>query len=143
MYESCLQKQDAVKHLFAHCNDNDSKYQKIIELGRELSSLPAEDQVDANLVRGCQSRMYLTSRLENGRVLFEAQSDSLISSGLAVLMLKVYSGETPETILKCEPRYLEELGINASLTMNRANGLASLHLRMKQDALKFLMQAGI
>ncbi|MCB1137021.1 MAG: SufE family protein, partial [Chlamydiia bacterium] len=89
------------------------------------------------------SRMYLTSRLENGRVLFEAQSDSLISSGLAVLMLKVYSGETPETILKCEPRYLEELGINASLTMNRANGLASLHLRMKQDALKFLMQAGI
>ena len=143
MYESCLQKQDAVKQLFAHCNDNDSKYQKIIELGRELSSLPAEDQVDANLVRGCQSRMYLTSRLENGRVLFEAQSDSLISSGLAVLMLKVYSGETPETILKCEPRYLEELGINASLTMNRANGLASLHLRMKQDALKFLMQGGI
>ncbi len=141
MYESCLEKQEQVKELFSDCTDNDSQYARIIELGRQLPPLPDEAKVDGNLVRGCQSKMYLVSRIEDGLVRFEADSDSLISSGLAMIMRRAYDGESPETILKCEPAFLQELGIDASLTMNRANGLASLHLRMKQDALKLLMQA--
>jgi cysteine desulfuration protein SufE len=78
--------------------------------------------------------------MENGLVYFEAEADSLISSGLAALLIRVYSGEAPETILKCPADYLLELGINASLTMNRANGLASMHLHMKRAALTLLMQ---
>ena len=71
---------------------------------------------------------------------FEAEADALISAGLAALLTQVYSGETPETILKCPPTYLDEIGISASLTPNRANGLYSIHLRMKQEALKLLMK---
>lgn len=141
MFESCLQKQNKIRAIFNALPSEELKYQKIIEFGRELSSLPAKDKIPQNIVSGCQSTMYLRSQLENGNVYFEADSDALISAGLAAILIKVYSGETPETILKCPPDYLEDLGISASLTPNRANGLYSIHLRMKQDALKFYMQS--
>lgn len=140
MFESCLEKQQQVKNLFASCTSEEKKYEKIIELGRRQLPLPSEDKTPENLVKGCQSTMYLKSKLENGRVYFVADSDALISAGLAAVLLQVYNGETPEAILKCPPTYLEELGISASLTPNRANGLYSIHLRMKQDALKLYMK---
>ena len=137
--ESCLEKQRKIKLYFKECADEQARYEKIIDLGKKNSSLLKEFKVDENLVPGCQSRMYLRSYEKNGRIYFEAESDALISSGLAVLLIEVYSGEEPEVILKCPPDYLEELGISASLTPGRANGLYSIHLRMKRDALKFLM----
>lgn len=139
MFESCLEKQQKVKALFAACQNEELKYQKIIELGKQQPRLKEKDKVPQNFVPGCQSLMYLSSQLKGGQVFFEADSDALISFGLAAILIKVYSGETPETILKCPPTYLEELGIGASLTPSRANGLYSIHLRMKQDALKFYM----
>lgn len=141
MFESCLAKQQQIKDLFASCLSEEKKYEKIIELGRNLSPFSEKDKIPENLVKGCQSIMYLKSTLENGLIYFSANSDALISSGLAAILLHVYSGETPETILKCPPYYLEELGISASLTPNRANGLYSIHLRMKQDALKLYMRS--
>jgi cysteine desulfuration protein SufE len=140
MYESCLEKQQRVKDLFSQCSTEELKYQKIIELGKQQAPFPAHEKVPANIVKGCQSTMYLSSRLEEGKVIFAADSDALISSGLAAILICVYSGETPESILKCPPTYLDELGIGASLTPSRANGLYSVHLRMKQDALKLFMQ---
>lgn len=140
MFESCLKKQNEIKALFSNCLTEEAKYQKIIELGRQLPSLAEENKVTQNLVKGCQSTMYLHSYWQNDVVIFEAQSDALISSGLAAVLLKVYSGESPEAILKCPPSYLHELGISVSLTPNRANGLFSIHLRMKQEALRLLME---
>lgn len=138
MYQSCLEKQEQVKTAFSSCRSEEEKYQKIIILGRALPPLPLKTA--ENLVKGCQSAMYLKSWIEEGKVYFAAESDALISAGLAAILIQVYAGETPEVILKCPPKYLEELGISASLTPSRANGLYSIHLRMKQDALKFLIQ---
>ncbi|MBA2368000.1 MAG: SufE family protein [Candidatus Protochlamydia sp.] len=140
MYETCLNKQNMIREKFAACSNEEERYQKIIELGREQPSLSENEKIEANLVKGCQSQMYLVSHLEENQVIFQAESDALISAGLAALLVKVYSGEAPETVLKCPPTYLEELGISASLSPSRANGLYSLHLRMKQDALKLLME---
>lgn len=140
MYESCLEKQTKIKKLFENCRDEEAKYGKIIQMGRELPPLPLEAKIPSNLVKGCQSSLYLTSRYEKGLIFFEAESDALISAGLAALLLQVYSGESPEVILKCSPSFLEELGITGSLTPNRANGLYSVHLRMKQDALQHLIR---
>ena len=139
MYETCLEKQQLVKTLFAECGTEEFKYQKIIEMGRAQPPLSAPYKIPENIVKGCQSTMYLRSYLKGDRIFFEAESDALISSGLAAILVNVYSGETAETILKCPPDYLEEIGINASLTPSRANGLYSIHLRMKQEALKHLM----
>jgi cysteine desulfuration protein SufE len=140
MFESCLEKQRKIKETFLACPSEEAKYEKIIELGRQQLPLAAAYKTPENLVKGCQSQMYLHSYWSDDKIIFESESDALISSGLAALLVQVYSGETAETILKCPPNYLDEIGINASLTPNRASGLYSMHLRMKQDALKMLVE---
>ncbi len=140
---TCIEKQQRVKEIFSTCSDEEERYTKIIELGRENPKLPAAFKIEENLVAGCQSIMYLHSTLKEGKVFFASDSEALISAGLSVLLIKVYSGETPETILTCPPNFLDELGIGAGLTPGRANGLYSIHLRMKQDALKFLTGKGV
>jgi len=140
-FKSCLYKQDRIKKLFSSCSSSDEKYQKIIEIGRSLSPFPADLKLEENIVKGCQSLMYLSARTDaEGRMLFQAGSEALISSGLAALLIKAYHEEPPEVVLKCPPRFLQELGIYASLTIGRANGLASLFLKMKNESLKFLIK---
>ncbi len=128
-----------VKSLFSNCLTQQERYQKIIELGRELSPIPSEHQIENNIVKGCQSIVYLHSELSEGKIYYSAHSESLISAGLAALLIKAYSGQSPELILKSKPTFLEELQILGSLSPNRANGLANMFLRMQQDALKFLI----
>lgn len=141
MLENCLRKQQEIIDLFSKCSTQEQKYEKIIEMGRQAKGLDPQYKIPENLVKGCQSTMYLRSWVEEGKVYFQGESDALISSGLAELLLAVYSGELPEVILKCSPDYLETIGISASLTPNRANGLYSIHLRMKQEALKKIMES--
>jgi cysteine desulfuration protein SufE len=83
--------------------------------------------------------MYLYASLEQGKVRYWAHSEALISAGLAALLITVYEGEPPEVILQCPPLFLEELGIHHALSPSRANGLSSLFLKMKQEALQFYL----
>ncbi len=138
MFESCLQKQEMIKKKFLDCVDEEQIYQKIIQLGQKLSPLSSEYKIAENKVSGCQSVMYLHAVQEQGKIIFFAESESLMSRGLAALLINVYSGETAEAILKCPPKFLEEIGISSNLTPNRANGLYSIHLKMKQFALDSL-----
>ncbi len=138
-FQSCLTKQQKIKEIFASCNTAQMKYEKIIDLGRNLPSYPADFKTPDRLVKGCQSQMYLFTSFSEGRILFQAYSEALISAGLAALLLAVYNGEPPEAILSCPPDFLEELGIHGSLSPSRSNGLSSLFLRMKQEALNFLV----
>lgn len=138
MYKSCFAKQAYVKSIFDNCSTKEERYEKIIELGKKLPALPDPLKTPHSLVKGCQSMTYLYATLENGTVHFQASSDALISAGLAMILLMVYNDESPEVILKCPPTFLEDLGISASLTPSRANGLYSMHLRMQQEALKLL-----
>ena len=140
MFASCIEKQKQIVALFSSCSSQEEKYRKIIELGKAAPALDVSLKSIDNLVQGCQSTMYLHSFLKDGRVFFSAESDALISAGLAAMLIQVYNGEFPETILKCPPDYLKEMGVYASLTPNRANGLFSMHLRMQQDALNFLVK---
>lgn len=141
IFNSCLVKQQRVKQLFEECATPEKKYEKLIELGRNLPRYPNELKTPDLLVKGCQSEMYLHAELLEGKVHFQAYSEALISAGIAALLLAVYSDEPPHAILTCAPRYLEELGIMNSLSPGRSNGLASLFQRMKQEALKFLVHS--
>lgn len=129
------EKIDSLKKRFAACPSQEDRYQLLIDLGRELPKFAAEDKKDEHLVRGCQSRTYLIVKREGSLLHFSACSDALLSAGLVALLVGVYSGEAAEIILKSSPTFLTELGIAESLSMNRANGLQSMHLRMKQLAL--------
>lgn len=138
-FETCLKKQKDIQELFKSCLNSQDVYEQIIALGKQLKKLDAAKKLPENLVTGCQSTTYLSSCYKDGVMEFEGESDALISCGLLALLIRVYSEETPETILKCPPTFIDQLGLSASLSPNRANGLFSMHLRMKQEALKRLM----
>ncbi len=137
IFDTCLVKQRKVIQCFDGYATPEKKYEKIIELGRQLAPYPLEYRTPDYLVKGCQSAMYLHSQLVNGKIHFHAFSEALISAGLVALLLAVYHDEPPEAILSCPPRFLEELGISNILSPGRANGLASLFQRMKKEALVF------
>lgn len=138
-FQSCIDKQNKLKQEFQACTSADALYQKIIDLGRLQRRLNPQEMVDENLVPGCQSRMYLVAQNIDGKAHFQTESDALISAGLGQLLVRIYDDESPETILKCPPSCLEELGIPSSLTPGRANGLYSLYHRMKQHAIRWLI----
>lgn len=135
-FERCLDKQCAVKEMFSHCSNPEAKYKKIIELGQKLPSLDSSYHLPENLVEGCQSIMYLLATSENGKMRFQIYSEALISKGLAALLIFIYNDETPETLLKCPPTIISELGLQQTLTPGRSNGLFNLYLKMQQQALK-------
>lgn len=138
-YQSCLLKQINLMDQFKICDTPESKYLKIIEFGRALPPYPPEHKKAENIVQGCQSVLYLRTTQKDGKVFFEVESEALISAGLAALLLAIYNGESPAAVLRCPPGCLDQLGILASLTPGRSNGLASMYLRMKQECLKFLL----
>ncbi len=138
MAETFQKKCGEIKNKFASLSA-DERYSLLMKMGKELPPLPDTEKNLEHLVKGCQSLLYLSVRRENGRIYFNASADALISAGLAALLIAVYSGETAETILKEPPHFLNELGIFASLSPSRSNGLSQIHLRMKQEALKALV----
>ncbi len=134
-----ITKLSQLKKEFSECKESESVYHKIMDYGKKLPFFDPAWKIDDNLVQGCQSLMYLHTRVEDKKLYFSADSDALISKGLASILIYLYSGESAETILKNPPTFLEEIGIVGSLTPGRANGLAGLYLRMQQEALKVLM----
>jgi len=133
-----LTKIEALKTIFSALSSREELYQKIMEWGKRLPPLNTSSKKEENRVIGCQSLMYLCSDYKENAIYFYAASDALISAGLAALLVEVYSGETPETILTTPPIFLEELGIPSALSPGRANGLASLYLKLRQEAVKYL-----
>lgn len=134
------EKQEHIIEHFRLCKDKEAIYQTLMNFGKELSAFPEDEKIEDNLVRGCQSIMYVSSTFDGEHISFMAASDALISAGLAAILITVYSNETPETILKYPPTFLEEAKITENLTPGRSNGLASLYLHMKKIAMYHLLQ---
>ena len=97
----------------------------------------AQKKIDSNIVKGCQSQVWLHAELNDGRIVFEADSDAAITKGLVALMVRMYSHQTPTDILETEPTFITEIGMNEHLSPTRANGLASMVKQMKIYALAF------
>ncbi len=119
---------------FALFPDWMEKYQYIIDLGKKLPPMPADQCVDENLLEGCQSRVWFTHRLQDGLLHFSANSDATIVSGLIALVLSVYSGQSPQTILATEPEFIERIGLSSHLSSTRSNGLNAMIARIKSIA---------
>jgi cysteine desulfuration protein SufE len=116
------------------------RYQFIIELGRKLPRFPDEWVDDAHRVPGCQSRVWMEGALHDGRLYLAGASDAAIVSGLIALLLRVYSGRTPEEIVATDPAFLKELGLLGALSTNRGNGIAAMARKIRE--LAALQQAG-
>ena len=126
--------------IIAEFNDFDDwldRYQLLIDLGSEQEPLPAEYKTDNNLIEGCQSRVWLQADFIDGKVFFRAESDALIVKGIVSLLIKVYSGRTPDDILNNEPYFVEAIGLKEHLSPTRSNGLLAMIRQMKLYALAF------
>ena len=110
------------------------RYQYIIELGRKLPPFPEAWTDDAHRVPGCQSRVWMEAVPRNGALYFAAASDAAIVSGLIALLLRVYSGRSPDEILATDPVFLKELGLLEALSTNRGNGLAAMARKVREAA---------
>ena len=138
---------DIQDEIIAEFNDFDDwldRYQLLIDLGSEQEPLPAEYKTDNNLIEGCQSRVWLQADLmPDGTVRFLAESDALIVKGIVSLLVKVYSGHTPDEILDNEPYFVEAIGLKEHLSPTRSNGLVAMIKQMKMYALAFKTKQGL
>lgn len=124
--ETLQQAKERVIDEFSMYDEWLDKYEYLIELGKNLEMFPEEHKTDDRLIKGCQSRVWLDCRKEDGRVFFTADSDAIITKGIISLLIGVYSGRTSEEISADDFSFIEELGLRENLSPTRANGLASM-----------------
>ncbi len=110
------------------------KYEYLIELGKSLEGLPDDKKTEDNLIKGCQSRVWLDCEAREGRIYFAADSDAIITRGIIALLIKVYSGHTPAEILADDFSFIEALGLKENLSPTRANGLVSMIATIREKA---------
>jgi cysteine desulfuration protein SufE len=134
---SLKERQDKVFAQFQSLGDWEDRYKKLIEIGKRLPELPVEKKTDDVLVKGCQSQVWMHARLENGLVVFEADSDAILVRGLVALLLEVYSRATPEEILATPPDFVKDIGLESKLSPSRANGVFSMIKQIKYYAMAF------
>ncbi len=120
------QAQAEVIEEFAFFDDWMDRYQYIIDMGRRLEPLPDDERVDANLIRGCQSQVWMVAERDNDRLTIRATSDAAIVSGLIAILLRIYSGRRPQDILDTSPDFVAGLGLEQHLSPTRSNGLSSM-----------------
>ena len=122
---------------FAFFDDWVQRYEFIIELGKALKNMPEHKKDEAHKVPGCQSQVWFHARRKDGRIYFDADSDAMIVRGLVALLLRVYSGRTPDEIIGTPPAFFEVLELGSHLSGSRANGLHAMVTRIHAYARAF------
>ena len=110
------------------------KYEYIIELGKALKDYPEEAKTDEKLIKGCQSRVWLDYKVEDGKIFFNADSDAIITKGIISLLISLYSGRTAQEILSSDFSVVEKIGLKENLSPTRANGLVSMIAKIRDIA---------
>ena len=110
------------------------KYEYLIELGKALKDYPESAKTDDRLIKGCQSRVWLDYKIENGKIFLNADSDAIITKGIISLLIGIYSGRTAGEILSSDFSVVEKIGLKENLSPTRANGLVSMIAKIKEIA---------
>lgn len=134
---SISEKSEKIVNDFKKFETWEKKYEQLIYLGKTLNSLPESEHKDDLKVKGCQSQVWIKSELKDGRVYFQGDSDALLVKGLVALVVLIYSGEIPQDIIKYEPLFLKEIGLDSGLSPSRSNGLFSMIKQIKYYAVAY------
>ena len=110
------------------------KYEYLIEIGKSLPMIQEGNKTEENLIKGCQSRVWLHCQMEDGRLQFSADSDAIITKGIIALLIRVYNNRRPDEILSSDFGFIREIGLQENLTPTRANGLVSMIDRIRAYA---------
>ena len=125
---------EVVEEFSAYANWED-RYKSVIALGKELEAFPEAQRLEENKVKGCQSQVWLDGQLVDGKIIFTADSDAIITKGIIALLIRVVSNQTPDEILNNELFFIDQIGLKEHLSPTRANGLVSMIKQIKMYAI--------
>ena len=133
--------QEAIIEEFSIFDEWLDKYDYLIELSDSLPAIAAEHRTDEYVIKGCQSRVWVDARIEDGKIYYSADSDAIITKGIIALLIRVMNGRTPQEILDMELYFIDAIGLGENLSPTRSNGLLSIIKQMKMYALAFKAKA--
>ena len=122
---------------FSFMEDWTEKYQYMIDLSKSLDEMDSEFKTEDNLIKGCQSKVWLHSSYDGNKIHFQADSDAIISKGIVAILLNILNDRSPNEILSADMSFIDEIGLKEHLSPNRANGLASMLKQIKFYALAY------
>jgi cysteine desulfuration protein SufE len=132
--------QDEIVDEFSMFDDWMDRYEYIIELGRKLPLIKDEFKVDSNVIKGCQSKVWLQGEKNDNTVIFTADSDAILTKGIIAILIRTFSNQSPSEILEADMGFIDTIGLKEHLSPTRANGLVSMIKNIKMYALAFNSQ---
>ena len=132
---SINEQQDEIIEEFEVFEDWLERYQLLVDYGKDLKPMPEEDKTDSNLIDGCQSKVWFTARLQDGKIQYTGESDAILVRGIVALLIQVLNNHTPQEILKADLYFIDRIGLREHLSPTRSNGLAAMLKQMKLYAL--------
>ncbi len=132
--------QDAIIEEFSAFDDWMDKYSLLIDYGNELAPFPEEERTESNLIDGCQSKVWFTARMEDGKVIYAGDSDAILVKGIVALLIRCLSGFSPKEILDSDLYFIDKINLREHLSPTRNNGLVAMLKQMRNYALVFEMK---
>lgn len=134
-------KQEELTQDFEFLSDWEQKYEFLIDLGKSLSPMPEDRKKEENLIKGCQSQVWLDADFREGKIYFLADSDGILPKGIIALLVDIFSGHTPQEILDSDLDFLSKIGLKEFLSPSRANGLSAMTRQIKFYAVAFQLKS--
>ncbi|MBL7883471.1 MAG: SufE family protein [Bacteroidia bacterium] len=113
------------------------RYEHLIDLGKSMPMIEEKNKTEDKLIKGCQSQVWMHSELKDGKIVYTADSDAIITKGMVALMIRVLSNHTPQEIIDSKLDFIEKIGLTKHLSPTRSNGLLSMIKQMKLDAIAY------
>lgn len=132
--------QEEIVDEFSMFEDWDERFQYVIDLGKTLPLIDEQYKVEENTIKGCQSKVWLHGEIADGRIVFTADSDAIITKGIIAILIRAFSNHKPSEILEADTKFIDEIGLKDQLSPTRANGLVSMIKQIKMYALAFESQ---
>ena len=128
--------QDEIIEEFSSFDDWMDRYSLLIEYGNGLETLPEADKTDANLIDGCQSKVWFTAEMQDGKVVYHGDSDAILVKGIVALLIRVLSEHTPDEIVNTQLYFIDDIQLREHLSPTRSNGLNAMLRKMIEYALQ-------
>lgn len=129
--------QEEIVDEFSMFDDWMQRYEYIIELGKTLPLIHEKFKTEDNIIKGCQSKVWVHAEEKDGKILFTADSDAILTKGIIAILIRAFSNQTPQAILEANTDFVDEIGLKEHLSPTRANGLVSMIKKIKMYALAF------
>jgi cysteine desulfuration protein SufE len=138
--ETINEVQDEIVEEFSLFDDWMQRYEYMIELGKSLPLIDKQFKTDDNIIKGCQSKVWVNADLEDDKLVFTADSDAIITKGIIAILIRVFSHQHPDAILEADTSFIDKIGLKEHLSPTRANGLVSMIKQLKMYAIAFKTQ---